>query len=328
MNVLRCERSGCERYFVGTIYTSKMSKRSRFRNPFNVSETIVKPDEGLGEKMKFFDDFSKNLKNEPLNLNSITSSAQKAFGNSVRTDQQLQEQSGIKNKVGRQSLAANKPQNSSHDMKVGIALYTRGENNTAKVITVVDGPGIKNICNVMNGMNVARGSSVPLFGPNSIGVGDANNYNRQGRGQPLGTASPDGPIDSIANAAAGVIGTGMGNNRKTFQGLQRALSDAAQNPNKSFENLTSMARKGIRDLDLNAAMDNASGVMSDVERSIGEADSSKVQGVFKQGRSIVETGKNKLKGNRVLGKPNKNKEIKRKGGSKSRTAKRLSLIHI
>ena len=74
----------------------------------------------------------------------------------------------------------------SNDYNIGIALYTKGNGNTANVITVVDGPGIKNICSQMNqmsGMNVPTAAAVPIV-----------------------------PIDNIVSATASAVVPGMEKN--------------------------------------------------------------------------------------------------------------------
>lgn len=74
-----------------------------------------------------------------------------------------------------QALPGDTPQPASNDYNIGIALYTKGNGNKANVITVVDGPGIKNICSQMNqmsGMNVSTAAAVPLL--DVIGNGSVN----------------------------------------------------------------------------------------------------------------------------------------------------------
>lgn len=69
--------------------------------------------------------------------------------------------------VSAQSLD-NMPRLSSNDMKIGIAVYTE-ENNEKKVHHVVDGPGIKNICDFMNGKENNAQNAIPMANVEQLG---------------------------------------------------------------------------------------------------------------------------------------------------------------
>jgi hypothetical protein len=59
-------------------------------------------------------------------------------------------------------------QSFSNDMKVGIAVYKIENNGTATVHHVVEGPGIKNICDFMNGNGNTIQTDVPIQGGPSL----------------------------------------------------------------------------------------------------------------------------------------------------------------
>ena len=96
-----------------------------------------------------------------------------------------------------QALPGDMPQTASNDYNIGIALYTKGNGNTANVITVVDGPGIKNICSQMNqmsGMNVPTVAAVPIVQMDNIASAAANSVvpgMKENTGYNIISASPN-----------------------------------------------------------------------------------------------------------------------------------------
>ena len=136
------------------------------------------------------------------------------------------------------ALPGDTPQTASNDYNIGIALYTKGNGNTANVITVVDGPGIKNICSQMNqmsGMNVPPAAAVPIVQMDNIASAAAN---------AVTSGMKENTDDNIISASPNL--QNQNNKESLFRKLDKGLYNTGEKFAKSY-----LQRRGIMPKDKN-----------------------------------------------------------------------------